>query len=105
MTPWACGIVQCDASFEDAPALIEHQVFDHEPRECGVCGETVPAGFLAIRHAFDRHTRAEYLRAYDADSDDIRMRENVKELIEEAVDVPALLQELDIGDPAVPTRD
>lgn len=101
MSGWACGIVGCDARFEEPSALVEHQVLDHDATVCGVCGKPVPAGFLAIRHAFDEHTRADYLRAYDADSDDIRVRENVKEAIEETVDVRALLDGLDVNDTAV----
>lgn len=95
MTDWACGIAGCGAGFETAEDLISHQVTDHGECTCAVCGEARPEGFLAIRHAFSEHTRAEYVRAYDATSDDIRHRENVMELIEELVDVPSVLSRLD----------
>ena len=106
MTPWACGISQCGRHFETAEALIRHQANDHPRCQCKVCGEMHPAGFLAIKHAFDQHTRAEYVRAYDADSDDIRLRERVKELIESEVDVTAVLSAVVVDDePAVSVSD
>jgi hypothetical protein len=106
MTPWACGIVGCDRDFETAEGLIRHQVADHPSHECKVCGRTVPAGYLAIRHAFEEHTRAEYVRAYDADSDDIRAREQLIEVVEEAVDVTSLVGSLESdGEPAVSVGD
>ncbi|MFB6353457.1 MAG: hypothetical protein ABEJ92_05170 [Halobacteriales archaeon] len=95
MTPWACGIGGCGGSFDDPVALIRHQAVNHPPSECRVCGETVPAGYLAIRHAFDAHTRAEYVRAYDADADAIRIREQLLDVIEERVDVHQLVSQLD----------
>ena len=95
MSDWACGIVGCGSHFEDAEDLIRHQVTEHGECQCGVCEESFPEGFLALRHAFSEHTRAEYVRAYDATSDDIRQRENVVELIENLVDVSAVLSKLD----------
>jgi len=94
MTAWTCAIEGCGEGFASADGLLEHQVEDHDPCTCKVCGGTFPAGFFAIRHAFGEHTRADYLRAYDADSDDIRAREAVADRIEEAVDLPALLDSL-----------
>lgn len=106
MTYWVCGIRGCGASFEGAAAVVQHQARRHEDRECAVCGEEVSPGFLAIRHAFESHTRAEYLRAYDADSDDIREREELLELVEERVDVPGLLSGLGSdAEPAVSVGD
>lgn len=102
MTPWACGIEGCQDRFDTAEHLIRHQVADHPSCECAVCGERYPAGFIAIRHTFDEHTRADYVRAYDADSDDIRHREQVKELVEREVDVDGLLSQIEAdGEPAV----
>ena len=94
MAQWACGIAGCGGTFEHPEALIRHQADGHPPCECAVCGETVPAGFLAIRHAFEAHTRAEFVRAYDADSTDIRQREEVLEDVEDAVDVTRLVTSL-----------
>ena len=107
MSDWACGIVGCGARFDDVEELIGHQVTDHGQCTCAVCGETYPEGFLAIRHAFSEHTRAEYVRAYDANSDDIRLRERVMEHIEGQVDVPSVLSRLGIDgeDPAVSASD
>lgn len=98
MAPWTCGIAGCGRRFDGAEALIRHQVGDHPAADCRVCGETLPAGFLAIRHTFEEHTRAEYVRAYDANSDEIRIREQLLELVEEAIDVPGLLSQLDTDD-------
>lgn len=94
MTPWACGIEGCGEFFDTAEDLIRHQITDHASCECAVCGEQLPAGYVAIRHTFDEHTRADYVRAYDADSDDIRHREQVKELVERELDVDGLLDSL-----------
>lgn len=95
MVGWACGIAGCGGIFRQPEALIRHQADHHPPVECGVCGETVPAGFLAIRHAFLEHTRAEYVRAYDAGSDDIRVREELLNDIEKRLDVTRLISQLD----------
>ncbi len=97
MEPWACGITDCGGSFDDLEALIRHQASSHPACECRVCGETVPAGYLAIRHVFEQHTRAEYVRAYDADADDIRNREELLEVVEESIDVVRLVGQLDGG--------
>lgn len=107
MSPWACGIAGCGSAFERAEDLIRHQVGEHGRCECAVCGESHPEGYLAIRHAFDSHTRAEFVRAYDADSDDIRQREQVIDEIEDVVDVQSLLSQLDVDaeDPAVSAGD
>lgn len=105
MTPWTCGIDRCGGNYESAARLIEHQARDHEPTMCEVCEESVAAGFFAIRHAFTEHTRADYLRAYDADSDDIRVREDVLDRIEEEVDLPGLVDSLGVDDGTVSAGD
>lgn len=95
MSPWACAIGDCGAAFEDVESLLAHQVADHESHECKVCGEVSPAGFFAIKHAFDEHSRADYVRHYGADSDDIRLREGLQSDIESAIDVDALRRRLE----------
>lgn len=105
MTPWRCGIEECGAEFESPDRLIEHQVEAHEPCDCSICGESFPAGFLAIYHAFNEHTRADYLRAYEADSNDIRIREEIIEEIEDELDIPTLLDSLGIDPVSAPAVD
>ena len=107
MSAWSCGILGCGEPFESVEDLLDHQVSDHGQCTCEVCGETHPEGFLAIRHAFSEHTRAEYVRAYDASSDDIRLRERVKELVETQVDVASVLSRIGVDgeDPAVSASD
>ncbi len=92
--PWECGIDGCGVTFEDVESLILHQVTDHERHECKVCGTIVPDGYPAIRHALTDHSRAEYVRAYGADSEDIRQRERLLEEIEERADLSRLASEL-----------
>lgn len=94
MSRWACGINGCGVEFESAEAAIVHQATEHDRQECAVCGTVVPDGYFAIRHAIDEHTRAEFVRAYDADSDDVRHREQVKSRIEEQADLEAVIDEL-----------
>lgn len=89
MAPLKCGIKDCGAAFDAPRAALAHQIADHEEHECRICGASVPAGFFAIAHAVDEHTRAEYVRRYDADADAIRRRERVKERIEEWFDEDA----------------
>jgi len=96
MAGWECGIAGCESAYADLTDLLAHQVSEHERHECRVCGTVVPDGFFAIQHCFDEHTRAEYVRTYDADSDDIRAREAVKEDVETEVDVAALRERLDL---------
>ncbi|RAW46636.1 hypothetical protein DQW50_03145 [Halorubrum sp. 48-1-W] len=95
MVPWACGIDGCDAVFEDVESTILHQTREHRRHECRVCGTIVPDGYFAIRHAFDEHTRAEYVRAYDADSAAVRRREEVKREIETEADLGTVVERLD----------
>lgn len=83
---WECAIDGCGATFEDVESAISHQAHQHERRECKVCGTVVPDGYLAIRHAFTEHSRAEYVRAYGASSEDVRLREDLLDDLDEAVD-------------------
>jgi DNA-directed RNA polymerase subunit N (RpoN/RPB10) len=96
MAAWRCAIEGCGAGFETAERLIRHQADEHDPTTCQVCGQSIPAGYLAIRHAVEAHTRAEYLRAYAATTDDVRARENVADRIEAAADVSSVLDALGI---------
>lgn len=95
MAPWACGIAGCGGTYDDPESLIRHQADNHPACECLVCGDTIPAGYLAIRHAFGEHSRAEYVRAYDADSDAIREREQLLEVIENQIDIQRLVSQID----------
>lgn len=88
MTGWECAIDGCGAAFGSAEELIAHQEGEHAGHECRVCGATVPDGYPAIRHAFGEHTRAEYVRAYDADARAIRVREEMLRTVEPALDGP-----------------
>lgn len=81
--------------FEDVESAVVHQTNEHERRECRVCGTVVPDGYFAIRHAFEEHTRAEYVRSYGATADDVREREEIKEEIERDLDLDAVLERLD----------
>ncbi|MGZ0748194.1 DUF7565 family protein [Haloparvum sp. AD34] len=94
MSRWTCGIDGCETSFDDVESTIIHQTTDHQRHECKVCGTIVPDGYFAIRHAFDEHTRAEYVRAYDADSSAVRVREEIKDEIEETADLQSVVNEL-----------
>lgn len=96
MEAWICGIAGCDSRYEQPVALIRHQTFDHQAVECQVCGDTVPAGFFGIHHAFETHNRAEYVRAYEADSGAVREREELLDVIETSVDVSELRSRLDM---------
>lgn len=95
MAPWTCGIESCGRQFDGPAGVIRHQAVDHANCECAICGRVLPAGFLAIKHAFEDHTRAEYVRAYDASSDEIRVREDLLDRVEERIDVTALVNRLD----------
>jgi len=88
---WTCGIDGCDARFENVNEAIIHQTTEHDRVECKVCGTVVPEGYFAIRHAFEEHTRAEYVRAYDADSEAVRLREDVKDDIEKEADLQQVI--------------
>jgi hypothetical protein len=94
MPPWRCGIDGCEATFEAANDAIVHQTTDHERHECRVCGAVVPEGYFAIRHAFEEHTRAEYVRAYEAGAAEVRERELVRQRVEAAADIRRVVDEL-----------
>jgi len=105
MTSWNCGILGCGGHFETPIDLIVHQATDHEECTCSVCGESLPAGFLAIRHAFTEHNRTDYVRSYGATPGHIRQRETVVELIEERINLPAVLSQLDGADDRMAAAD
>lgn len=86
MSRWLCAIEGCLSGFEDVESVLAHQRDEHEDHTCRVCNETVPAGFFAIKHAFEEHTRAEYVRQYDADSDAVRWRERILRSVESGID-------------------
>lgn len=94
MTGWECGIDGCETAFDAVEDTIVHQTTEHERHECAVCGTIVPEGYFAIRHAFDEHTRADFVRAYDADSDAVREREEIKAEIEERADLRSVVERL-----------
>lgn len=91
---WECGIDDCGAAFDDATAAVVHQANEHDRCACKVCGAVVPDGYVAIRHVFTEHSRAEYVRAYGANSEDVRHRERLLEEINEVVDEQAIADEL-----------
>jgi len=92
---WECAIDGCDFATGDAEELLVHQVSKHERHRCAVCGTTVPDGYFAIRHAFTEHSRAEYLRSYEANTDDIRVRETAIKEIEAEADVESVVRRLE----------
>jgi hypothetical protein len=91
---WECGIGSCSFIGDTVTDLITHQSHDHPPHTCNICQRDVPDGFIAIYHSFEEHSRAEYVKAYDATPDDVRQREQVKAMVERQIDVPALLETL-----------
>jgi len=91
---WECAIGDCGYATDDAEELLVHQASDHERHRCAVCGTTVPDGYFAIRHAFSEHSRAEYLRNYGADTDDIRLRERILKEVESVADVEGVVGRL-----------
>ncbi|MFB6143453.1 MAG: hypothetical protein ABEJ30_08955 [Halorientalis sp.] len=95
MPNWECAIAGDGEQFERVEDLMVHQATEHERIECAVCGTVLPDGYFAIRHAFDEHSRAEYVRAYDATSDQVRQREQVKEAIESAADINEVIERLE----------
>jgi hypothetical protein len=100
MPRWECAIDADGEVFERPEDLIVHQSVEHDRIECKVCGAVLPDGYFAIRHAFDEHSRAEYVRAYDADASEVRRRENVKESIEEVADIREVIDRLEGGENA-----
>jgi transcription initiation factor TFIIIB Brf1 subunit/transcription initiation factor TFIIB len=95
MPHWVCAIEGDDKRFERVEDLILHQATEHDRIECKVCGTVLPDGYFAIRHAFEEHSRAEYVRAYDATSDEVRRREQIKETIEDSADIKEIVDRLE----------
>jgi transcription initiation factor TFIIIB Brf1 subunit/transcription initiation factor TFIIB len=95
MPHWVCAIEGDDKRFERVEDLILHQATEHDRIECKVCGTVLPDGYFAIRHAFEEHSRAEYVRAYDATSDEVRRREQIKETIEDSADIQEIVDRLE----------
>jgi hypothetical protein len=95
MARWECAIEGDDNTFDRVEDLIVHQATEHDRIECKVCGAVVPDGYFAIRHAFDEHSRADYVRAYDASAADVRRRENIKEDIENAADIREVVDRIE----------
>jgi hypothetical protein len=98
MPRWECAIDACGKQFDRVEDLIVHQSTGHDRAECNVCGAVLPDGYFAIRHAFDEHTRAEYVRAYDASASDVRHREKIKDTVESAADIREVVDRLEGGD-------
>jgi transcription initiation factor TFIIIB Brf1 subunit/transcription initiation factor TFIIB len=101
MSRWECAIQGHGEVYDRVEDLIVHQSTEHERIECAVCGAVLPDGYFAIRHAFDEHTRAEYVRAYDATAQEVRRRENVKESIEDEADIREVIDRLEGGGGAI----
>ncbi len=99
---WTCGVDNCGAKFDSAERVLRHQAADHPNRTCQICGDSVPAGYFAIKHAFEAHRRSEYVRAYDADADDIRLRERSLKTVTDAIDADAITDLLPDGHPNPP---
>ncbi|MGM0606112.1 MAG: DUF7565 family protein [Halobacteriota archaeon] len=95
MIGWRCAIGDCEQVFDDGESLVLHQATEHDKHECKVCNTLTYDGYIAIRHAFDEHTRAEFVRAYDADSEAVREREQVKAFVESDVDLRAVFDKLE----------
>ncbi len=94
---WECAIRACDYRSDDVEEVLVHQAEAHDRHQCAVCGTVIPDGYFAIRHAFSEHSRAEYLRNYEADTDDIRLREEVLEEVEGAADIDAVVDQIESG--------
>ena len=98
MPRWECAIEGDGELFDRVEDLLVHQSTQHDRIECKVCGAVLPDGYFGIRHAFDEHSRAEYVRAYNADAAEVRRRENVKETIEDAADIREVINRLEGGE-------
>lgn len=91
---WTCAFLGCQADFEAVEDLLIHQARDHDGVTCKVCGERMPDGYPALRHMISDHTRAEYVRAYGASADEIRVREEITEYIAASADLETVAQRL-----------
>ncbi len=94
MGRWECAIRGECPTADSIEELLLHQARDHERVECKVCGTVVPDGYFAIAHAFDDHTRAEYVRAYRASAEEVRRRERIKSHVETRVDLGRVVDRL-----------
>lgn len=94
MTAWECSIDGCGETYDRVEDAIVHQTNDHQRAECKICGSVIPDGYFAIKHAFEEHSRAEYVRTYGASATDIRDREQIKEEIEVVVDLQEVVNQL-----------
>jgi hypothetical protein len=94
-THWECDIVGDCPTFTSPEDLIEHQATAHEQIMCEICQTVVPDGFLALAHVFQNHSRAEYVRAYDASAEEVRRREEVYEYLEANADIDAVASRLE----------
>ena len=95
MSRWECAIDGDDKQFDRVEELIIHQSKEHERISCKVCGTVVPDGYFAIKHAFDEHSRAEYVRAYEASAAEVRRRESIKESVEATADMSEVVNRLE----------
>lgn len=91
---WECAIEGCGHRTDAADELLVHQATGHRPVRCEICGTRIPDGYFAIRHVFEEHTRAKYIRAYGAEAEEIKRRERVRAAIEGEVDLEAVVAEL-----------
>ncbi|MDS0221357.1 hypothetical protein NDI54_08345 [Haloarcula sp. S1AR25-5A] len=98
MPRWECDIEGDDRQFDSVEELIIHQSVEHDRIECKVCGAIVPDGYFAIKHAFDEHSRAEYVRAYDASAAQVRRREQIKESVEAVANMSEVIDRLEGGE-------
>jgi len=81
MDGWICSIEDCEDAFDRLEGLLVHQLRSHDHITCKICSEPMPDGYPALEHVVDDHTRAEYVRAYAAGPDDIRIREEIVDYI------------------------
>ena len=95
---WECAIGDCEYLTDDVDALLIHQADTHARHQCAICGTVITDGYFAIKHAFSEHSRADYLRRYEADTDDIRVRENILKEIEAVADVKAVVERLNTSE-------
>ncbi|PSP84338.1 hypothetical protein BRC83_05560 [Halobacteriales archaeon QS_1_68_17] len=95
MPRWECAIEGDGKQYDTVEDLLVHQATEHERIECKVCGAVLPDGYFAIRHAFEEHTRAEYVRAYDASAAAVRRREQIKETIESTADIRSVVDRIE----------